>query len=586
MEDRRAKYTNTSRKSKDENLKINVNFDITQLDLLCAYIVSENKYIRRGNVSNLKTLLGILDMSIYNNDQERLNRLNFISKGIHARLDLNLTNSQMILQEINGGIGTTNTLSFPELTKDEVSWVNNSISEILKYADIYKETDVALGLITKFKSTDFDQRADIVEEISNWISNMQNKFRKQKADFAEDMTFSLMGDSYIDAMNDTYTQITSPSNKLIFGTQALNIITGGGLESGRVYVLLGLPGEGKSSTLLDMAIEIKKYNNNYICKDPTKRPCVVLFVMENSIKETVQRLFSMCVGTGMENFTRDEICDVLQTQGKLKVTDDSPIDIIIKYKPNLSVDTSYLYTIADDLEDEGYEVICLIQDYLKRIRSVEGSFSGDLRLQLGAVVNEFKVFATLKNIPVVTASQLNRNATSSVDDARVKNKSDLVRLIGRSNVGESNLILENADWIALIAPELDLRENIRYLGIQRVKSRYYISNEITTVFIPYINDTIKFVEDLNSLTPVHRTTMRQEIQLNNGMSIGPQPIQGSINAVVNIDDGTTMTAPEENIFSGSIEISAARRLDLNIAFKILQQQKPLKLMYEVVDKNK
>ena len=33
---------------------------------------------------------------------------------------------------------------------------------------------------------------------------------------------------------------------------------------------------------------------------------------------------------------------------------------------------------------------------------------------------------TLKNIPIITASQLNRDATSKIDEARVKNKADLM----------------------------------------------------------------------------------------------------------------------------------------------------------------
>ena len=81
-------------------------------------------------------------------------------------------------------------------------------------------------------------------------------------------------------------------------------------------------------------------------------------------------------------------------------------------------------------------------------------------------------------------------------------------MVGRSNVGESNLIIENSDWIALIAPEYD-KDGTKYLGIQRVKSRYYIAGDIYTVYIPYIKDSIKFIEDYYSPVPVHKVTMLQ-----------------------------------------------------------------------------
>ena len=530
-------------------MKINITFDITELDLICSYILSENRAIRRGNIINLRNLIAIMDLNNYGNDQERLSRISFINKGIEARLDYNLVSTDMIYSHISGGLGSYTENHHRQLNSSEVDWVNKTVSETLKYSVIYNDIDVGLSLLTRFKSTDYINRGTIVQEIEEWVNSLQVKFRKARADSASDITFSLSGENYIQAMLETYRQLSSPSNRLVFGSQALNALTGGGVEATRVYTLLGLPGEGKSSTLIDMAIQIKRYNKNYVCSDPTKRPCVVLLVMENSIKETVQRIFSMCVGEDMLNFSEEEIMDILKTKGNLTLSTNDPIDLIVKFKPNLSEDTSYLYTLCEDLEDEGYEVICMIQDYLKRIRSVDGMFGGDLRQQLGAVINEFKVFATLKNIPVITASQLNRAATSSIDEARIKNKADLVRLIGRSNVGESNLILENSDWICLIAPEYD-REGNRYLGMQRVKSRYYIPGDFFCAYIPYIKNTIKFIEDFYSPVPVHKISMRDEVVLNNGTINSAQGLANEIREYTDFND-IKLPTDSSNMFANA-----------------------------------
>ena len=553
MENRRQRYSPGS-PIKNQNFVIDVKFDITELDLMCAYIVSENRNIRRGNIINMRNLFLTINMDSYSGDQERLSRIDFIMKGIDARLNHNLSNRNMILSQIAGGLGGERIDTFSELNNNEVYWVNDTISETLKYSIIYNDIDKGLALFTKFKATDYINRGLVVKEIENFINELQVKFRKAKADKAEDITFSLSGDTHIEAMTETYIQLSSPSNKLQFGTQALNLLTGGGVQAGRVYTILGLPGEGKSTTLLDIAIQLKRYNKNYKCADPTKKPCVVLLVMENSVKESVERLFSMCVGTNMLSYTLDDAIDVLKSQGNLRLGSDDPIDIIIKYKPNLSVDTSYLYTLTEDLEDEGYEVICVLQDYMKRIRSVDGLFGGDLRAQLGAIINEFKVFATLKNIPVITASQLNRTATSSIDEARIKNKADLVRLIGRSNVGESNLILENSDWICLIAPEYD-KDNNKYLGIQRVKSRYYIPNDFHTCYIPYVNNTIKFVEDINSQIPAHKLTMRDPVELN-GVNSG----NGTIGKIIEFNDIKLPSDDNNNMFANASGF-VARKID-------------------------
>ena len=551
MESRRDKYRNNPIKNKD--LKIDVNFDISTLDLMCSFIVSNNKNIRRGNIINMRNLFLIIDMNNYANDNERLSRIDFIKKGIEARLEYNLTDRNMILTHITGGIGIPVDDVFKEINNDELKWINQTISQTLKDSIIYNDVDRGLALFTKFKSTEYAYRGPIVKEIEQFINEMQVKFRRAKADDGSSMQFSLIGDEYSSAMRETYRQLSSPCNKLIFGTQGLNILTGGGVEAERVYTLLGLPGEGKSTTLIDMAIEIKRYNKNYVCKDPTKKPCVVLFVMENSIKETIQRIFNMCVGVDMLNYTEDEAIEILKTQGQLHVSQDDPIDLRVIFKPNLSVDTSYLYTIVEDLEDEGYETICVLQDYLKRIRSVDGSFGGDLRLQLGAIINEFKIFATLKSIPVITASQLNRDATQHVDEGRAKNKADLVRLLGRSNVGESNLILENSDWIGLIAPEYDTDGN-KYLGMQRVKSRYFISDSVTTIFIPYISGTVKFVEDFYSQVPVHKVTLRPD--MNNGIENKNKGIINDIKEFTEINNVKLPTDNQTNMFMNASSIVA------------------------------
>jgi hypothetical protein len=78
MENRRQKYTKDPIKNKD--LKIDVKFDITELDLMCNYIISENKSIRRGHIINMRNLFLIMDMAPYANDQERMSRINFIMK--------------------------------------------------------------------------------------------------------------------------------------------------------------------------------------------------------------------------------------------------------------------------------------------------------------------------------------------------------------------------------------------------------------------------------------------------------------------------------------------------------------------------
>lgn len=518
---RRQKYLNaslTASKKRNEANKIQLNLDMVSLNLLCSYIMSNNANVRRAHLINLNNMMGKLDLSEYENDPDRQRRITFITRALEGELVLNIQDSDMLIKHINGGLlegnSITEDMSFIKpLTNTEIEWLNNVITETLKYGHFYDDADKFIDVCTRLKTGEFGSKTEIVQEFEGLINETQSKFRRSKTESNSDMTFKLRDNSCDETIRDIYKQLVNPSVRLQCGMVGINDMTGGGFEAGRVYMFFGLPGEGKSATLLNLAYQIKKYNKTYKTKDPTKTPCIVLLTMENTIRETVERLFSMsCHAEEMTNYTVEEVITMLRTEGELYINDNSPIDLIIKYKADRSVDTSYLYQLTDDLEDDGYEVICLVQDYIKRIKSVD--YYQDIRLELGAVVNEFKTFAALKDIPVISASQLNRDATKHIDEGRSGGKNDLVRMLGRSNIGESMLMLENVDCSFFIAPEYD-KDGNKYMGIERVKIRYRSKSNLEYIYQPFEEATsIKLVEDQGLSVPVYKTTLKPEI--NNG----------------------------------------------------------------------
>ena len=225
----------------------------------------------------------------------------------------------------------------------------------------------------------------------------------------------------VEYIKEVHTRACDASTKLKIGMKASNMSLNGGFESGRCYVYLGLPGEG--NTLLNLALQIKKNNPEVKTKDPTKKPVVVFLTTENTLNETVERIFNM-----------------VETNG-ITVSDNNPVGLEFRYVP--SVDTDYLYTLYDELMADGKECICMIQDRIK-CRDFK-LINGDMRI--GAVIDEFKEFANTKKIPVITASQMNSYVAKIIDESRRTNKADLV-----SNIGESNLITENADVAFILLP--------------------------------------------------------------------------------------------------------------------------------------
>lgn len=522
---------NKQNKSNEPKYIEGLNLDNNILSLICKLVVTDSQYLKRSQLIQVQNFLNLVDPAKYNKDPEKASFISFIRKGLEGRLQFNLNDPAMVIRHINGGMlddGIVDVNNFKGLDQASINWLGDMISTTLKYSYMHSRIDTMLDICTRFKTSAYDHKEDIVKEFEQCINETQNDFRRSRHEEFNETMFSLKDEAFITAVTDTYNQLANPRRKLRTGMQGLNELLGGGFESGRLYVFFGLPGEGKSSTLLDLMYQLKRYNNDYKTKDPTKTPCIVMLTMENTIVESIERLFGMaCIkNNSMTEYSLEEVMRMLRDEGELRLDMGSPIDLVIKYKPTNSVDTTYLYTLVDDLEDQGMECIALFQDYIGRIRSTERY--SDTRLEYGCVTDEFKTFAENKDIPVITASQLNRDASKHIDEGRKSNKSDLVRFIGRSNISESMLILNNIDAGFMIAPEVT-QEGEKYLGVQRIKIRYKAS-EREYVYLPYIKNTLRLVEDFGR-EATYRTTMRSEAEI----YTMNRPSQYQINEIANLD---------------------------------------------------
>lgn len=547
--ERRNRYGGQGYTINKSGKTIDIKFDLRTLDIMCKCLVTNNQTIRRGQLINLRNLVYMVKPENYNTDVEKNRRITFIKKGLEARLVCNLTDPFMIMSHINGGIlddDIVNLDEFKGLTSAEIEWLNGMVSETLKYSHVYHNVDRILDICSRFKAGEYGTKAGIVSEFEQAINYIQNEFRRAKNIASNDEIFSLQDGIFENVMYDTYNTLNSPRRKLVTGMQGMNELLGGGFENGRCYVYFALPGEGKSTLLLNMMYQLKKFNKDYITKDPTKHPCVVLLTMENTVTETVQRLFNIATGLdcNITNYSPEGAIKMLREKGELFLNDGSPIDIIVKFRPSNSEDTSYLYSLTEDLEDQGSEVIAMFQDYIGRIRSTERLT--DTRLEYGAIVDEFKTFAEIKDIPVITAAQLNRDASKHIDEARKNSKADLVRMIGRSNISESMLILNNIDAGYLIAPEY-AHNGDKFLGIQRIKIRYNASGDKEFLYLPFVGNSLKLEEDFGGLA-CYKTTM---VEGSPYMVTNTQSAYQT-NAIMDMGQIMKSSPVENNIFSTKV----------------------------------
>ena len=75
-------------------------FDIKTLDFYCRYVISANQNIRVSGLNLVKELFDKVDPDSYGNDIERINRIEFIKRGLEARLVKKINNRDLIIQYI------------------------------------------------------------------------------------------------------------------------------------------------------------------------------------------------------------------------------------------------------------------------------------------------------------------------------------------------------------------------------------------------------------------------------------------------------------------------------------------------------
>ena len=339
--------------------------------------------------------MNTLDLSIYTDDAY-LRRFDFIKTALTARVENGLNDQALVMDFIENNLGDLyKDINLRELNNKEIDYINNTVSNMLDNVVFARNIMSFETVAQRFKEASPNQKPAIVEEWKGLVNDSKNAIRRHRIEKTDEQMYCLQEGIFEDYVMYTHADLSSPGNKLATGMVGLNILLAGGFQSDRTYCIFGLQGEGKSSTLVNLAYQIKMYNRSYKCKDPTKTPCVVYLTMEDHPKETLSRQFSMVTEQGslIDHDVNESI--QLMRQGGLAVTPDNPIDIVVKYKPNESVDTSYIYDLVDDLEEAGYEVICVILDYLNRIRSVNRFTASEERLRLGAVTNELKTIATM-----------------------------------------------------------------------------------------------------------------------------------------------------------------------------------------------
>ena len=489
---------------------------LSTIILYANYILKTIHTSNRGVLTDLRELLTMIDPG-KNFSVEQVRERNsyfFLKQLLDARLK-GYENRDILMEAALNGLDVKNIFPLRKLDEplgsNELAFIEQNIGNNRNSFYTQSIMSTMYTQYSDFAIANETEKFKILKDVQKQIVDVNRKIKENVCVSSVSESLSLSNDEQFEAtVAHMYNRAIDGSTKLKTGIQAINRSLNGGFENDRCYIYLGLPGEGKSSTLLNLTLQIKGNNKDIVTKDPTKRPTILFLTMENTLNETLERVFSILVSDDdiSEFGGHKEIMQLLRQNG-LGVSNDSPIDIEFRYVPSNSVDTDYLYTIYDEMSANGQEVVCLVQDYIKRIRPRDFKLmGGDMRIALGAVVDEFKEFAVAKHIPVITASQLNRDAAKIIDEGRKSSEADLVRKVGRANIGESTLITENADSAFILVPE-DGADGRKYLGMANAKKRFKTQSS-QFFYLPYSKERpLELLQDIHLAEPLSKLSLNE-----------------------------------------------------------------------------
>ena len=515
--------------------KIKFKFPKSILNLFIGYsLYPDTSKVSKMDLSNLYKLLKMTDERSYEFDVSMYARLELAKKILEARIEKGLYSFDAILSycnienDVENNKLINNINSFTNLTESEIKYITRAVTDRLQYAFILLYKEIILNEFLKIDTGEFTSYKEVVAEVKEQCAQLLNDIRKADAATMK-KSFSLKEGIFEELVTSAVASITDPGTALVTGVQMLNDMLSPGYMPGRLYIWLGISGSFKSLMLLMSCYWIKKYNKI----ETTKTPTVLYITTENSIDESIIRLFNMSTTCGdIRQYLPEEIAGMMRESGGLTL-DDGATDIVMQYYNNFEISTGDIYNIVDDLEDNNREVIAVVVDYIKRIRSISPTI--DERIRLANVSNELKDLSVNLKIPVITAQQINRAGNMALDNASETGKEDLARFLGRGNIAQCWDIIENSDWCGILNIEVEKSSNIKYLTVKEIKKRYKSMTNITYFNQPFVDvDSIQLVEDVGWSTPAGKISLATNLNIVD-------------NSMVNSTRGDKSAKPREDV---------------------------------------
>lgn len=474
-------------KRKRPNKKFRSHLVSERFLLTIIKVLSSDVSILRRTLTNIKRFLEVIDREYYSADTtieamlltcDMLLSMRMKNPGAPDLSSLLFKVDNLLVEPYdeakNNLIMPQIKISKAELPEDDLEFINATLDQNLKYNFIINIKDDLIDISNEITTCSYTDFPTIMLKYRNIITEIMNFFRSTDSNTSLNEIAHTTDPDFISMLYETYMAIRNPSCSLQTGWQAMNSSLGptGGFQNKNVYLYNANTNSFKSALLLQIARSIKMYNGSRVIdefKKTGKIPTILFIEMENDFDEDNERLYKMVVHKDLGKCTSKEELFGSWNHEFTSDKNENPIDISFLHVEARKLTVEKIDEIIENLEEEGYKVIVSIIDYLGLIAPKIEDSGIEPRLKLQHIADDLLSLAKRRDIPVITAHQLNRSGGAVLDNIKAQGGSNAVLELTNEYIGESFGIIQAVSWAAFI--DTETHNGKKYLMFKRSKAR-------------------------------------------------------------------------------------------------------------------
>jgi replicative DNA helicase len=252
-----------------------------------------------------------------------------------------------------------------------------------------------------------------------------------------------IGHDLIEDYERRYEYYTKKEEKLSFNLKYFDLITGGGLSKKTVFLIMSAPNAGKSLAMCSFA-------SNFLAQGKN----VLYITMEMAEEKIAQRIDANLLDVNISQL--DSISKELFENKIVKLAKKTQGKLIIKEYPTSSAHVGHFKALLNELTlKKHFHPDVIFIDYLNICASSRYKANSGVNSYsyVKSIIEEIRALAVEYNVPIVSATQSGRNATTDPD---------------MTDVSESYGVSATADiMVALIkTDELDQLDQVMFKQIR------------------------------------------------------------------------------------------------------------------------